>query len=128
MTPPAAPPLVLASGSPRRTALLTRWGLPHTVDPARIPEAPLPGESPEVYVERLARKKARAVAARHPGALVLAGDTEVVDGERVLGKPRDEAHARSMLLDLSGRAHRVVTGLALAGPGPQELRSRFLPE
>jgi septum formation protein len=125
MTKGAAPSLVLASGSPRRTALLTRWGLEHTVDPARVPETLLPGETPEVHVERLAREKARAVAARHPGALVLAGDTEVVDGGRVLGKPRDEAHARSMLRKLSGRGHRVVTGLALAGPGPDELRSRW---
>ncbi|HSM06324.1 MAG TPA: nucleoside triphosphate pyrophosphatase [Longimicrobiales bacterium] len=115
---------MLASGSPRRTELLTRWGLEHEVDPARVPEVVHAGEGPFSHVKRLARDKARAVAARHPGRLVLAGDTEVVLDGRTLGKPRDPEGARKMLRELSGRTHRVITGLALAGPGPGELRSR----
>lgn len=119
-TPDPGPPprLVLASASPRRTALLDRWGLPHSVDPARIPEEVRDGESPEVHVERLAREKAETVARRHPTSLVLAGDTVVVLEGEILGKPEGPEHAREMLRRLSGRGHRVVTGLALADPGP----------
>lgn len=112
-----APPLVLASGSPRRTDLLDRLGLSHLVDPSRVDEIARPGETPEAHVERLAREKAADVAARHPGALVLAGDTVVVRDGRILGKPRDREHAVEMLLSLSGRDHRVLTGLALVLPG-----------
>ena len=123
--PEGPPPLVLASGSPRRTALLERWGIPHSVDPARIPEDVLPGETPQLHVERLAREKAEAVAHRHPGSLVLAGDTVVVLDDEILGKPRDAAHAGAMLRRLAGRGHVVLTGLALAGPGPGVVRSRW---
>lgn len=119
----ATPALVLASGSPRRTALLSRWGLAHTVDPARIPEEVMDGEGVEDYVERLARAKATLVAGRHAGSLVLAGDTEVVLDGRILGKPRDAEDAVEMLRSLSGRTHRVVTGLALADTGG--VRSRW---
>lgn len=119
-----APPLVLASGSPRRTQLLSGLGLAHTVDPSHIPETLLPGETPEVHVERLSREKAGEVAARHPGSLVLAGDTVVVRDGEILGKPRDPEDAREMLRSLSGREHRVVSGLALAGPGREDLVSR----
>lgn len=115
---PRPPTLVLASASPRRTGLLDRWGLPHVVDPARISEEVVAGETPHAHVERLAREKAAAVLSRHPGALVLAADTVVVlDGE-ILGKPRDPDHARAMLRRLSGQEHRVVTGLSLACPEP----------
>jgi septum formation protein len=121
------PPLVLASASPRRTALLDRWGIPHLADAAHIPEEVLDGETPQAHVERLAREKAAAVATRHPGALVLAGDTVVVlDGE-ILGKPRDPGHARAMLHRLSGREHLVVTGLALACPEPGGAGAPFPP-
>ncbi|HSG47027.1 MAG TPA: nucleoside triphosphate pyrophosphatase [Longimicrobiales bacterium] len=119
-----APPLVLASGSPRRTALLAGLGLVHTVCPSHIPETVLPGETPEAHVERLSREKAAEVAARHLGALVLAGDTVVVRDGEILGKPRDPEDARAMLRSLSGREHRVVSGLALAGPGAGEIVSR----
>jgi septum formation protein len=82
------------------------------VRPAEVDETPLPGETPEALVERLARLKAAAVVG--PGELALGADTEVaVDGE-VLGKPRDERDAAAMLARLSGREHDVVTGLALA--------------
>ena len=104
--------LVLASGSPRRAALLAGLGIPFLVRPAELDETPLPGETPAVLVERLARGKATAVVA--PGELALGADTEVaVDGE-VLGKPRDARDAAAMLERLSGREHDVLTGLALA--------------
>lgn len=119
MTPPArAPALTLASASPRRSAILTRLGLAHDVLPAAIDERVLPGERPAPHVERLAREKAAAVALQRPGGLVLAGDTVVVADGRILGKPSDENDAVRMLLRLSGRAHEVLTGLALALPEP----------
>lgn len=111
-----APPLVLASASPRRADVLRQLGLSFTVRPARVDESYLPGESPEAHVERLAREKARAVAARHPGSLVVAGDTVVLDGGRVLGKPGGTDEAVAMLRSLAGGSHRVLSALALAGP------------
>jgi septum formation protein len=100
-------------------------GLDHTVDPAAIPEeAPAGGEHPTGYSERLARRKAAAVAARHPDALVLAADTVVVRDGRVLGKPASAADAVETLLSLAGRVHSVVTGLALARPGTSAILSR----
>ena len=113
------PPLVLASGSPRRAAVLDILGLAHRVHPADTDERALPGEGPAEHVERLAREKAAAVAERHPGALVLAGDTVVVDGGRIVGKPDDADHAEAVLLALAGREHAVLSGLALAVPGDE---------
>lgn len=105
------PSLVLASGSPRRRDLLAALGLDFVVRPADLDETPLPDEPPAAYVARLAREKARADARAHE--LVLAADTTVVlDGE-VLGKPGDDAEARAMLSRLSGRAHIVLSGIAL---------------
>ena len=109
--------LVLASASPRRLDLLRRIGLDPEVDPADVPEVPATAESPAAYVERLARTKASAVAERHPGALVLAGDTTVVRDGHILEKPVDRADAIRMLEVLSGGVHEVLTALALAGPG-----------
>lgn len=109
--------LILASASPRRALLLRAAGIPFTVIPADVDEAQHAAEVPTAYVERLAREKARAVSAGHSGAVVLGADTTVtLDGE-VLGKPADAADAESMLARLSGRAHQVHTGVALAGPG-----------
>lgn len=112
------PRLVLASASPRRADLLRQLGLSADVAPAHVDEAYRPGESPRAHVERLAREKAEKVAADHPGALVVGGDTVVVDGERVLGKPGSEEEAVSMLRSLAGGEHQVFSGLALAGCGP----------
>ncbi len=112
MTPPD---LVLASASPRRSDVLSSLGLDFVVRPARLDERVLPGETPEEHAERLAREKAEAVAAHNPGALVVGGDTVVVDGSRILGKPADDAEAVDMLRSLAGRSHRVVSGLALVG-------------
>ena len=109
--------LVLASASPRRLELLAQIGLmPSLIDPADIDETPQPGETPRLLVLRLARAKAAAVTERRDGAFVLAADTAVALGRRVLGKPEDEAEARRMLVLLSGRAHRVLTAVAVASP------------
>jgi septum formation protein len=115
MTPPR---LVLASASPRRLELLAQIGVtPSLIDPADIDEAPLAAETGRLLALRLARAKAAAVAARHPDAFVLAADTVVTVGRRLLGKPQDEADAARMLALLSGRAHRVLTAVAVAAPG-----------
>jgi septum formation protein len=112
-----APPLVLASSSPRRLALLRQIGLePDRIDPAAIDEALQPGELPTVHAVRLAEAKARAVLPRHPGAFILAADTVVACGRRVLPKTEDEATARFCLELLSGRRHRVHGGIAVASP------------
>jgi len=112
-----APRIVLASGSPRRTELLTRLGIPHEVDPSEVDETFLPRESAGARVARLAIAKAEAVAARHPDAWVIGGDTEVVlDGDS-LGKPIDEDDAVAMLRRLRGRAHLVLSSVGLVRPG-----------
>jgi septum formation protein len=112
------PHFVLASASPRRLQLLAQIGLsPDLVDPADIDETPLAGETARILVQRLARSKAAAAAARHPDAFVLAADTVVAVGRRLLGKPADEAEAGRMLALLSGRAHRVLTAVAVVAPG-----------
>jgi septum formation protein len=106
------PRLVLASGSPRRRQLLGELGLDFEVRPPATDETALPGERPEEMVERLAREK--ALARLEPGELVLAADTIVVIGGRILGKPADAEEARSMLGGIAGREHEVFTGVALA--------------
>ncbi|CAN5215202.1 Maf family protein [soil metagenome] len=106
--------VILASGSPRRRELLSLIGLKHEVRPADVDESVAGGESPSSHAERLALAKAEAIAAQFPASLVLAADTIVVVDGDVLGKPRDEAHAREMLARLSGRSHTVITGVAVA--------------
>jgi len=111
------PALVLASGSPRRRALLGRLGIAFTVTIPDIDETPVPGESPTAYVERLARTKATTAAARshhhERDEVVLAADTTVdVDGD-IVGKPADAAEAAATLARLSGRDHLVHTGVAV---------------
>jgi septum formation protein len=109
VTPPV---LVLASGSPRRRQLLEMLGIPIEVRPPHIPEVRNPGESPQAYVERLAREKAASVA----GPLVLGADTTVVVDGEVLEKPVDAADALRMLRRLQGRVHQVITAIALKTP------------
>jgi septum formation protein len=111
------PHVVLASQSPRRRELLSLIGVPHTVRPANIDEAYLPGEKPRAHCERLAREKATTVALQQPDALVIGSDTIVVVDGDVLGKPRDEAHAAEMLSRLSGRSHVVMTAVAVQWRG-----------
>ncbi|MEI6281870.1 MAG: nucleoside triphosphate pyrophosphatase [Alphaproteobacteria bacterium] len=111
------PALILASASPRRLQLLAQVGVaPDAVDPPEIDETPGRDETPRRLALRLAVEKAQAVALRHPDAFVLAADTLVAVGRRVLNKPVDEAQARAMLKLLSGRAHRVMTGVAVVAP------------
>jgi septum formation protein len=112
------PELVLASASPRRIELLAQIGIsPDRIDPADIDETPLKGETPPRLAERLARTKAETVAARRAGAVVLAADTVVSVGRRFLEKAADEAEAERFLRLLSGRNHRVFTGVAVARDG-----------
>jgi septum formation protein len=114
---PAPVRVILASGSPRRRDLLSLIGLSHEVRPADVDESAYDAESPSAHAERLALAKAEAIAAQHPGALVLAADTIVVVEGDILGKPRDEDHAREMLARLSGRSHTVITAVAAARDG-----------
>lgn len=111
------PHLILASASPRRLALLEQIGVrPDAVRAADLDEAPLKGELPRSHALRLAHEKARVVAALEPHALVLAADTVVACGRRILPKAETEADARACLALLSGRAHRVYTAIALVSP------------
>jgi septum formation protein len=108
------PPLILASASPRRLDLLRQIGIvPDAVDPAHLDENPLKDETPAQHALRLARAKADAVAARHKGKLVLAADTVVACGRRILPKAESAAQARRCLTLLSGRRHRVLGGIAV---------------
>ena len=109
--------LILASASPRRLDLLARIGVvPDAVLPADVDESVPQGELPSDHALRLAREKAAAVAAKEPDALVLAADTVVAVGRRILPKVEDEATLRACMALLSGRRHRVLTGVALASP------------
>lgn len=111
------PPLVLASGSPRRSQLLQMLGLQFDVVPAEIDESRRGDEPPALFAERLAREKALAVAADRPDSIVIGSDTLVaIDGD-ILGKPRDRDEAVELLLRLQGYEHRVETGIAVAAPG-----------
>ncbi|MEA1902777.1 MAG: Maf family protein [Actinomycetota bacterium] len=105
--------LVLASGSPRRKALLQQLGLAFDVLPSDVDESRHPHESPADYVERLAVEKATAVAAENQ--IVIAADTIVVHEGKILGKPAHPEEARGMLRRLQGADHDVFTGLAVAG-------------
>ena len=110
-------PLVLASVSPRRLALLRQIGIePDVVDPAEVDETPGPRELPRDLAGRLARLKRDEVARRHPDSFVLAADTVVACGRRILGKPAVAGEARRMLALLSGRRHRVWGGITVAAP------------
>ena len=112
------PILVLASASPRRLELLRQIGIvPDHVEPADIDETPRPRELPAGHVVRLAEAKGRAVRPRHPDAFILAADTVVSCGRRILPKAEDEATAQACLTLLSGRRHRVYGGIALLTPG-----------
>ncbi len=109
------PPLVLASASPRRLDLLGQIGVtPIRVIPANIDESPLRGEVPRDYVRRMAREKAAAVSG--DGAFLLAADTVVAAGRRILPKAETEEEGRACLALLSGRRHRVMTAIVLCAP------------
>ncbi len=116
MTRVAAPRLLLASASPRRRELLGRLVPAFTVVPADVDESTRAGESAQAYVRRLAEEKAVAIHRGEAAAFVLAADTSVVLGERILGKPVDDADACAMLELLSGTTHVVMTGVAVVTP------------
>ena len=123
---PSIPPLVLASASPRRLDLLRQVGLePAEIDSADIDESPGPREAPRAYALRMARAKLDAVACRHPGAVVLAADSVVVCGRRILPKAETEQDARACLTLLSGRRHRVLGGVAV-GSADGAVRTRLV--
>ena len=113
----ALPPIVLGSGSPRRAKILNSVGWKFTKSVPEIDESVRPGETPEVYVQRLAGEKAYAIAQTHPDEIVLAADTTVVVDDHILGKPDNLEHAREMLRTLSGRWHDVLTGVAICQRG-----------
>lgn len=123
MSMSSRPRLILASASPRRLDLLAQIGIvPDAVDPADIDETPGKDESPVHHAARLADEKARAVAARHPGAVVLAADTVVALGRRILPKAEDPETARRCLSRLSGRRHRVIGGVTVIAADGTERR------
>ena len=108
------PRLILASASPRRSALLSQIGLTFEIFPSEI-EEPLPNKnlSPEKVTQKLAKLKARAVAERYTEGVVIGADTLVVFKKELLGKPKNREDAKSMLSRLSGKTHRVITGVTL---------------
>jgi septum formation protein len=124
--------LILASASPRRADLLRAADIPFAVEMADVDETPRAAEAPDAYVLRVARDKAFTVDRRKPGNLVLAADTTVVVGGRILGKPSDDKDAWNMLKSLSGRVHDVLTGVVLRENGREwtaiaRTEVRFLP-
>ena len=116
--------LILASASPRRAEILRNAGYAFAVVSSAIDETPIPGESAEAMVARLADAKAELVAARSVGpAIVVAADTAVLIGTQILGKPRTTEDARQMLQSLSGMTHSVITGVSLVRLPDGERRS-----
>ena len=115
-------PLILASASPRRVELLAQIGVtPDHIAPAHVDETPLKGELPREAAKRLAHLKALEIQKTHPDACILAADTVVAVGRRILGKADDEEHARQYLELLSGRGHKVIGGLCVLAPGGREV-------
>ncbi len=106
-------PLILASASPRRESLLRLLGIDFAVLPAEVTEADWSHLTPGELCQLNAHLKARHIAKHHPDALVLGADTEVCLGARVFGKPMSRAEAESMLTELAGRTHEVITGVSL---------------
>lgn len=126
------PKLVLASGSPRRAEIMRSVGWVFEKDVPDIDETERPGETPETYVQRLAREKAQVIAENHPKQIVLGADTTVVINGQIIGKPTDVLDARRMIAMLSGNWHEVLTGVAIVSHGQtsvdiQRTRVKFAP-
>ncbi|VAW07650.1 Septum formation protein Maf [hydrothermal vent metagenome] len=114
--------LILASASPRRQELLAQIGItPHKIIPADVDETPRPQESPRQLAGRLATKKAAFIRTDHPDSYILAADTVVALGNRLLGKADNTGMARKYLTLLSGRRHRVYSGICLITPDGREI-------
>lgn len=111
------PKLVLASGSPRRAEILNSVGWAFEKAIPDVDESVVDGEAPEVYVQRLAVEKARAVGSSYPDRLILAADTTVVIDGEIIGKPADLDQARGMIAKLAGNWHAVLTGVAVSNNG-----------
>ncbi|MDN6858285.1 nucleoside triphosphate pyrophosphatase [Pseudomonas sp. CAN2814] len=120
-------PLILASSSPYRRELLQRLRLPFDCASPDIDETPLPGESAEQLVRRLAESKARALAQRYPAHLIIGSDQAAVNGQRILGKPHDIERATEQLLAASGRSVSFLTGLCLLNSQTGQARVDCIP-
>lgn len=123
----AQPQIVLASTSPFRRELLSRLCVPFEIVSPEVDESQLPGETPEVMVQRLSEAKARAGAAQFPRALVIGSDQVAVVDDEVLGKPGDHERARAQLQKLSGRTVRFLTGLCLYNAASGIAETRLVP-
>jgi septum formation protein len=116
--------IILASASPRRKELLEQIGLRFEVEPSDYEEDIVPGSEPHEMARKLSLGKARAAARKHRNALIIAADTFVVFGDRVLGKPHTNAEAREMLRALNGQAHSVITGFTVLDTETGKVLSR----
>ena len=116
--------IVLASASPRRKQLLEQIGLRFEVEPSDYEEDIAPGSEPHEVAKMLSLGKARAAARKHRKALIIAADTFVVFGDRILGKPHSNAEAREMLRALNGQAHSVITGFTILDTETGKVLSR----
>ncbi|HEY9150300.1 MAG TPA: Maf family nucleotide pyrophosphatase [Gammaproteobacteria bacterium] len=123
----AQPQIVLASTSPFRRELLSRLCIPFEIVSPAVDESQLPGETPEVMVQRLSEAKARAGAAQFPRALVIGSDQVAVVDDEVLGKPGDHERARAQLQKLSGRTVSFLTGLCLYNAASGIAETRLVP-
>ena len=121
----ALPKILLASVSPRRAEILRTVNWPFEILPMDVDETRKRDEDAATYVQRLARAKAEAAARRSTGSTIVAADTVVVIDEQILGKPRDKDDARSMLRQLSGQWHQVLTGVALIDNATSELKVAY---
>ncbi len=119
-------PLVLASSSHYRKELLARLGLPFSVDPPGVDEAPLPDETPAALAMRLAEAKARAVAPSHPDSLIIGSDQVAECAGHAIGKPRDRRHAIEMLREMRGRTIVFHTALVLLNTGTGHLQAALV--
>ncbi len=118
--PSSSNKLILASRSPRRLELLRSLGLEFEVSPSKVDEITDPEQSPEQNATNIARAKARWVARQNPGSYVLGADTMVVLDREIIGQPTDEEDACRILSKLTGKQHRVITGVVLISPETQE--------
>jgi septum formation protein len=116
--------IVLASASPRRKELLGQIGLQFEVEPSNYDEEITSGSEPHEMAKRLSLGKAKAAARKHRKALIIAADTFVVFGDRILGKPHTNAEAREMLRALNGKTHSVITGFTILDTGTGKVLSR----
>jgi len=115
--------IILASKSPRRKALLEQAGIPFSVFPSDINESDLPCSEPKAYVRGLAEAKAAKVSTQFPGSWIIGADTVVVMNGNVLEKPETPEHARSMMAQLNGKTHQVLTGYCVCCHDVDEIRS-----